>query len=74
MPPASELQISLRNARAANDDRKIKAERKRLHREMELKEEAVQIAKANSKKVTAALVISTISLLMSAFSFIHKLL
>jgi hypothetical protein len=73
MPPEPELQISLRNAKAANEDRKIKAERKRLHREMELKEEAVQIAKANSKKVTVALVISTISLLMSAFTFIKSL-
>ncbi|AMJ76727.1 hypothetical protein [Alteromonas stellipolaris] len=73
MPPESELQISLRNAKAANNDRKIKAERKRLNREMELKEEAVQIAKSNSKKVTVALVISIISLLMSAFTFIHNL-
>ncbi|WP_338853982.1 hypothetical protein WE348_20365 (plasmid) [Alteromonas macleodii] len=72
MPPESELQISLRNAKIANDDRKIKAERKRQKREMELKEEAVQISKANSKKVTAALVISTISLLMSVFTFIQN--
>ena len=72
MPPESELQISLRNAKNANDDRKIKAERKRQKREMELKEEAVQISKANSKKVTAALVISTISLLMSVFTFIQN--
>lgn len=72
MPPESELQISLRNAKIANDDRKIKAERKRQKREMELKEEAVQVSKANSKKVTAALVISTISLLMSVFTFIQN--
>ena len=72
MPPESELQISLRNAKIANDDRKIKAERKRQKREMELKEETVQIAKANSKKVTVALVISIISLLMSVSTFIQN--
>jgi|GEM_PF-6099494 hypothetical protein len=72
MPPESELQISLRNAKSANDDRKIKAERKRQKREMELKEETVQIAKANSKKVTVALVISIISLLMSVSTFIQN--
>ena len=74
MLPESELQTSLRNARAANDERKLKAERKRLYREVELKEEAVQIAKANSKKFTVALVISSISLLMSAFTFINNLM
>ena len=72
MPPESELQISLRNAKSANDDRKIKAERKRQKRELELKEETVQIAKANSKKVTVALVISIISLLMSVSTFIQN--
>ena len=72
MPPESELQISLRNAKNANDDRKIKAERKRQKRELELKEETVQIAKANSKKVTVALVISIISLLMSVSTFIQN--
>ncbi|AMJ98572.1 hypothetical protein AVL55_10550 [Alteromonas macleodii] len=72
MPPESELQISLRNAKIANDDRKIKAERKRQKRELELKEETVQIAKANSKKVTVALVISIISLLMSVSTFIQN--
>ena len=66
MPPESELQISLRNAKSANDDRKIKAERKRQKRE------TVQIAKANSKKVTVALVISIISLLMSVSTFIQN--
>ncbi|MCG7639482.1 hypothetical protein [Alteromonas sp. CNT1-28] len=72
MPPESELQISLRNAKNANDDRKIKAERKRQKRELELKEETVQIAKANSKKVTVALVISIISLLMSVSTFVQN--
>jgi hypothetical protein len=72
MPPESDLQVSLRNAKNANDERKIKAEKKRQKREMELKEETVQIATANSKKVTVAIVISIISLLMSVFTFIQN--